>query len=503
VPRRSLVLLLAALPLCAQSPDRLLQLIQPRKQVALVIGNAAYANFPPLANPVNDAQAMAQRLRELDFDVTAVNNADRRTMLRAVDQFVGKLRDGDVALFYYAGHGVQAGGENYLIPADFQGQDEVDIRSDALSAGKIQEQMERSGAQLNILVLDACRTPPFRGGSRAATGGLATMSPARGTLIAFATSPGRTASDNPGGKNGLFTTHLLEALSVRGLALKEVFERVQERVDSASQGKQLPWVLSSVFGRYYFVPGEAKAASPPVVSSKSQPGEVRVNPKDGQTYVWIPPGTFRMGCSLGDSECADREEPAHEIAITKGFWLGQTPVTQTAYEHVTGKNPSKFKGANLPVDFIVWKEARAYCEAIGGRLPTEAEWEYAARAGTTSPRYAELGEVAWYSENSGGTTHEVAQKRPNAFGLYDMLGNVMQWTADWFGEKYYEQSDRQDPAGPAVGRLRTMRGGSLRKVAKSVRASSRSSVDPLTTNEECSVRCVADFADSAPPRNRE
>jgi formylglycine-generating enzyme required for sulfatase activity/tRNA A-37 threonylcarbamoyl transferase component Bud32 len=161
-------------------------------------------------------------------------------------------------------------------------------------------------------------------------------------------------------------------------------------------------------------------------------GELKLNPKDGLKYAWIPSGTFQMGCSPGDSECFDDEKPAHEVTIGKSFWLGQTAVTQVAYQRVTGKDPSHFKGANLPVETVNWEEARGYCAATGGRLPTEAEWEYAARAGSPAALYGPLDAIAWYDANSGGKTHEVGQKQKNAWGLHDMLGNVWQWTADWY-----------------------------------------------------------------------
>jgi len=481
-------ILLATLPAPSQQRGFQRETIAARKQVALVIGNSAYAN-QPLKNPANDARAITARLKTLSYDVVSVFDANRRDMNRAIEQFVGRVGSGDVALFFYAGHGVQVDGENYLLPIDFEGQDEIDVRSDALAAGKIQDRMEKSGAQLNIVILDACRNNPYRGASRSSTRGLAAMSAGRGTFIAFATAPGRTASDGPG-QNGLFTEHLLGALATPGLMLSELFDVVRERVDAASSGAQIPWTVSSVVGRYSFVPGErAEIAAAPTVSRDPQPGDVKVNPKDGQRYVWIPPGTFTMGCSPGDSECDDDEKPAHQVAIAKGFWLGQSSITVGAWKRFisqTGNamppepkyyhrelNPD-WANPQQPIVNITWDDAAKYCSAAGGRLPTEAEWEYAARAGTTGARYGNLDATAWYADNSGteridsaviwrddeknydpriqanrNAPKPVGMKRPNAWKLYDMLGNVWQWTADWYGGKYYEQRDGQDPLGPA------------------------------------------------------
>jgi formylglycine-generating enzyme required for sulfatase activity len=232
-----------------------------------------------------------------------------------------------------------------------------------------------------------------------------------------------------------------------------------------------------------------KLAAPVVPPATIAAGTKKVNPKDGLTYVWIPPGRFMMGCSLGDAECDGDERPAHEVTITKGFWLGQTPVTQQAYQRVTGQNPIPFIGANLPVESVYWDEAKAYCAAVGGRLPTEAEWEYAARAGSTNARYGNLDDIAWYWGNSGNKPHDVAQKIPNAFGLYDMLGNVHQWVADLYG--IYQAGAQIDPSGAESGQSRTLRGGPYYRIYRGVRVSSRNKETRTEARlDGIGVRCV-------------
>ena len=170
----------------------------------------------------------------------------------------------------------------------------------------------------------------------------------------------------------------------------------------------------------------------PATRSAPAAGTARENAKDGLKYVWIPPGKFMMGCSPGDQGCDADEKPAREVTISQGFWMGQTEVTQAAYQQVTGANLSAFKGTQRPVEQVNWDEAQDYCGKVGLRLPTDAEWEYAARAGNPDLRYGGLESIAWYGANSGHQTQDVARKQPNAWGLYDMLGNVWEWTADLY-----------------------------------------------------------------------
>ncbi|HUQ95937.1 MAG TPA: caspase family protein [Bryobacteraceae bacterium] len=256
---RAALLVCVAACTYAQTPQRDLRYDPGTPKVALLVGNEAYPKWP-LRNPVNDARVMDQALRETGFQTEVILNATLRDLERAIDRFVGKLHAGDVALFYYAGHGIQINGENYLIPVDFDAKDEADAKYVSYSASRLQDRIETAGARLSLLVFDACRNNPFKA-SRAAGGGLAAMNTGKGTLIALATSPGKTADDNPGGNNGLFTSHLVTALREPGLSLDQVFNRVRERVYSDSNQRQLPWTVSSVIGEFYFKPGAQQPAA--------------------------------------------------------------------------------------------------------------------------------------------------------------------------------------------------------------------------------------------------
>jgi formylglycine-generating enzyme required for sulfatase activity len=216
--------------------------------------------------------------------------------------------------------------------------------------------------------------------------------------------------------------------------------------------------------------------------------KTKISPKDGLTYVWIPPGHFQMGCSPDDSDCRDNERPVHPVTLTKGFWMGQTLVTQAAYKKVMGSNPSQFKGDQLPVDTVTWDDAQAYCKNIDMRLPTEAEWEYAARGGNPSARYGPVADIAWSIEQSAGTTHPVALKKPNAYGLYDMLGNVWEWVSDWYGP--YDSAAGIDPQGPQTGKNHLLRGGSWLYDASIVRVSYRYSFEGGDRDYIDSFRCA-------------
>jgi formylglycine-generating enzyme required for sulfatase activity len=260
--------------------------------------------------------------------------------------------------------------------------------------------------------------------------------------------------------------------------------------EAKARGGKPGWVLGAVavtLGLAALV--AIRHSGPATTETTLKDSEKKVNPNDGLTYIWIRPGEFTMGCSPDDSECLDNEKPPHQVTITAGFWMGQTPVIQRAYQRVLGAPPSTFKGGQLPVETVSWDEAKNYCQTAGMRLPTEAEWEYAARAGTTTSRYGDIDQIAWYKANSGGKTHEVAQKQPNAWGLYDMLGNVSQWTADLYTDKYSGNSET-DPHGPKNGLFPTLRGGSWGFEPGAVRVSLRGGTGNAVRVSFIGFRCA-------------
>ena len=228
--------------------------------------------------------------------------------------------------------------------------------------------------------------------------------------------------------------------------------------------------------------------------------------------IWIKPGTFIMG-SPEDEQGRGYDETQHEVTLSGGYWLGKYMVTQAQYEAVMGSNPSFNQGADLPVEMVSWDDAKAFCkkltdqERAAGRLPegyeynlpTEAQWEYACRAGTRSALNSgsnltnkeecpEMDEVGWYGGNSDWQTHPVGQKLPNAWGFYDMHGNVYEWCLDWYDD--YPADAVTDPTGPDAGNYRVLRGGSNGDDAQDCRSAARSHTSPDSSFDFCGFRVV-------------
>ena len=233
------------------------------------------------------------------------------------------------------------------------------------------------------------------------------------------------------------------------------------------------------------------------VSPPSPEVKTWVNPANQLKYAWIPAGTFMMGCSVQDSECKDDEKPVHQVAIEKGFWLGQTEVTIAAYGKFAARHsrPSPSGDGSLPVSGVSWADAKQYCAETKGRLPTEAEWEYAARGGNAQPYYGIISQIAWYAANSGDSPHAVAKKQPNAFGLYDMLGNVAEWVVDRYFDKYYFDSvatgpDVEQPLASKA--IATARGGFWESDPENLRVSHRMPQEKEGDQIPIGFRCASD-----------
>lgn len=225
------------------------------KRVALVIGNGAYANAPPLKNPPNDASLVATTLRRLGFEVSVGTDRSQREMKQLIRQFGQRLRSGGgVGLFYYAGHGVQSKGHNYLVPVDADIQSEADLEDISVDVNYVLGMMDDAQNGLNIVILDACRNNPFGRGFRSAQGGLAQVKAPTGTLIAYATSPDSTAADGDRG-NSPYTEELVRQMEAPGVVLETMFRRVTEKVSARTAGRQEPWVSDNHKGDFYFTEG--------------------------------------------------------------------------------------------------------------------------------------------------------------------------------------------------------------------------------------------------------
>ncbi len=230
------------------------------------------------------------------------------------------------------------------------------------------------------------------------------------------------------------------------------------------------------------------------------PGQNFTEPETGMEMIWVPGGEFSMGDTFGDGE--DHEKPVHQVVLD-GFWIGKYPVTQGQYQRITGQNPAHFqKGDGYPVEQVSWEDTQDFIRQLRAesgkdfRLPTEAEWEYAARSGGRQERYAggdDLDNLGWHFENNGGfdgSTQPVGRKAANGLGLYDMSGNVCEWCWDWHAEDYYSSSPRANPTGPSSGSNRVFRGGGWRYNPRGVRAANRSRLGPGNRDNLLGFRLV-------------
>lgn len=318
-------------------------------RVALVVGNGSYQDRP-LRNPGNDAALMQRTLSRLGFEVVVLRDADRKAMLVALREFEAKAKDADVALFYFAGHGVQVGGVNYLIPVRAQIRAESDVSDEAIDAGTVLRRIEDARAKVGLVILDACRDNPYAGATRSATRGLARMSVPTGSILAYSTAPGTTAIDGDGA-NGIYTQQLARFLAEPGIELRDVFDRTAMEVERITQGKQRPREEVGLRGKFSLSPPQAAQvaamtrrdagvtasapAAAPAPPPAAPPTAVAVPPAQPssaalaaaskqmeQVSALLDAGRWREALKL--TEAITREQPAvREPWLTHGWLLLQ------------------------------------------------------------------------------------------------------------------------------------------------------------------------------------
>ncbi|MGP0094983.1 MAG: SUMF1/EgtB/PvdO family nonheme iron enzyme [Xanthobacteraceae bacterium] len=525
------------------------------KRVALVIGNSAYQNTPVLSNPKNDATDLSAALRTLGFDVILSTDLDKRGMDEVFGRFARLARDADAALFFYAGHGIQFAGSNYLMPIDAKLQDEADLPYEMAKVDDIIGDLSRA-KNIRIIMLDACRDNPMAerlrmslpsSRSAAVSRGLARIERTQGLITAFATQPGQVAADGVGTRNSPFTAAVLKYIATPDIEATALFRRVAQEVNQSTAGKQLPEVSLSLLGDFYFAghdsapaaispspplnePAQAWAAiqnstnatvleefikrfsdsfyaslarvrlnelkksqlavaAPPVapvspcdatpmtVSWSSRPArplsageECALRPKDAfkecdkcPEMAVVPAATFLMGSPPNEAGRASDENPQHSVTFAHPFAVGRFAVTFDEWDTCVveggcnGYEPSdqNWGRDTRPVIWVGWDDAKSYVKWLSRktgkayRLLSEAEWEYMARAGTTTPFWWG-NTISTQQANYNGhyaygtaTKGEFRQKtlpvksfEPNPWGFYQVVGNVSEWVEDCYHDSY-------------------------------------------------------------------
>lgn len=576
-----------------------------KRGVALVIGNARYRSSP-LGNPVNDARAMEKTLKSLGYDVVTALDADRVAMQKAILAFADKLANGGAGVFYYAGHGVQVRGLNYLIPLGHKIRSEASVRFEAISLDAVLEQMGQPRPErTNIVILDACRNNPFSNRFSGSGAGLALVNAPTDFFVTYATAPGAVALDGDAkDRNGVYTAAILKSLRVPGLRVEDVFKRVRAEVSFKTRRKQIPWEASSLVRNFVLnnpkkkpqpkptqsaglnqkqverivnrarndssadlafwnaikdsqfegdykayleafpggkfaplarlrarrytgreppktVPGgqpsratvaavsprpAAQSAARKNAKSKGTQVAVGVFPKSGGSQRYAPgkkefrdcaecpemvvvkPGRFTMGASNGDAS----EKPPHRVTIKTRFALGKYPVTLAQWNACADAGGCKYRpkskgaGGNSPARNLNWSDARQYTAWLSKktgqryRLPSEAEWEYAARAGTKTPYWwgKKVPSRQANCKDCGGAYSrkiplDVGRFKPNPFGLHDLNGGVLEWVSDCWHTSYKGAPATGSNWGQAGCTQRVLRGGSWRSKAKDIRSTIR------------------------------
>ena len=387
---------------------------QQQKKIALIIGNGNYTGTI-LANPENDARAMRAVLQSLGFTVFEYENIGQNRMKKVIDDFGMKLKENDVGLFYYAGHGIQSKGYNYLIPVDADLKTEEQVEYDCVRADRILSLMETSGTKVNIIILDACRNNPFeRSWTRSAVGrGLAYMGAPKGTLIAYATSPGTTASDGSG-KNGLYTSAILESIQIPDITIIKMFQNVRNIVSQKSGNQQIPWESTSLTGDFYF-------NTTGMVDTSFQVAN-KTGPANGK----------RDNGSSGFFTDIRDDHQYKTVKIGSQVWMTENLNYDSGGGSRIYENNSA--GALVYGRLYDWMAATLVCPS-GWHLPDNEEWSalinYLGGDSIAGGKMKENGVVHWQSPNTGATNEAGFTALPGGIlsddgNFYD-IRNIGRW----------------------------------------------------------------------------
>jgi len=480
---------------------------QPATWRALIIGNGKYKPLPPVAAFPASADLLDKQLRGLGFKTEFKQDLDQGSMVKTTNDFAGSISAGDVVFFYFCGYGMQDDGTNYLLPTDYDPQAPTELSGKAYEVDFLLRKLAERKTGLSVIVLDAAWE--WQGLSRA-NQGLASVAPPERTLVSFPVQAGKVLKPPSGNSPSAFARALGEAIDTAGLKLPEVFDRVATNVNK-SDPAQRPYSSQSAVGDFVFIKAEEKAPEvvyvDKYVDKPLKAGDTRENPKDLLNYVWIPAGAFQMGCVDADPKCRPDEKPRHEVTLSHSFWISSSEVTLSAYDRFLKANSShrkprrtqtnyRGKSTELPSTNVTWDDAQDYCKWAGGLLPTEAEWEYAARGGKPGEIYP-WGDTddptqANYKSKTAYDPTPVRSFPENGWHLFDMAGNVAEWVQDVYDPEAYKKP------GPFVDPLETAgaghvyRGGSYYDPIEYLRNSSRD--HPTTTSKyganTVGFRCV-------------
>jgi formylglycine-generating enzyme required for sulfatase activity len=600
-------------------------------RVALIIANSNYkGDIGSLKNPVNDGKLIGDALKKVGFNVRLVTDGDQTAMKKALNGFsedLAKAGSGATGLFYYAGHGLQVRGENYLVPVSANIKTEGDVDLEALSAEAVLKVLNFSGVKVQIVILDACRNNPLMRSFRSTSMGLAKVDAPIGSFVAYSTAPGSVAADGQGA-NSPFAAALATEVQKPGASIEEMFRNVRAKVIAQTDSQQVPWDSSSLTAPFYFSKdfsaagstaamdqvfwdsikdssdpadfeayikkfpkgtfadlaanrGKALKSAPPAtqptqaaaLTEPSQPkslgnteaapaqltpppsnmkaGMVFKDCKDCPEMVSIPAGSFMMGSPENEVGRDASEGPQHKETIPRAFAISKFEVTVEQYKtfmDATGRDAGatcwyykdeagewipkegrtfsdpgfgRQQKRTEPALCINYGDAHAYAAWLSQltgttyRLPSEAEWEYAARAGTKIARYwgdndkdqcayANGADQMWnkkFPQDPGVnktcsdgyfTTAPVGSFKPNAFGLYDMLGNGWEITQDC-SSGAYAGSDTQGVPQVGACEKHVLRGGSYGRGPKDLRAATRGGIKEGVRGVTNSIRLVREL----------